>query len=159
MFFMQRLTATPGFRTVAVVAQIACRFDKARGFAGMAAGTQQFAGSAGISRMPGVHIGHCRGIRRMTQGTAGDLCRPSMISQFAEGEHLGAVNCLAVGIVTLGTGRGLGLWINAVGDQHLGIGPHHGVGARQEPLVSHASALKRQDHSAGDHGHVHDRRF
>ena len=55
MFFMQFLTLAPGFRAVAVVTQIACRFYKTRGFFCMTACARQFHLAAIACRMLVVH--------------------------------------------------------------------------------------------------------
>ncbi len=158
MFSMQFLTtaATPGLQAVAVVTQITLHLDKARWFFGMTAGARQFHLAAVAGRMLVVHGLPCRGLCGVTQGTVGDLGRPGLIPQFAEGDHLGAVNGLTGAGVALGTGRGLGLWINTVGDQHLGIDVHRGVAAG-EALVCHAGQYGPVE--IAGHEHVHDHRW
>lgn len=107
MFFMQFLAVTPGFRAVAIIAQIAFWFYKASGFTGMTASTCQLNISAVTCRMLVVHRLPRHGFLFMTQGTVCDLGRPGLITQFAEGDHLGTVNSLTGAGMALGTGRSL----------------------------------------------------
>ena len=120
MFSVQLLAVTPGSQAVAGFAQSALGADKPCRFSPMTACACQINRAAITCRMLVVHSIPCCGLCGMTQGTAGDLGRPGLITQFAEGNHLGAVNGLTGAAVAFSTGRGHGFWINTVGDQHLG---------------------------------------
>jgi len=154
---MLLLGVAPGPQFVAIVTQIALDLHKTCRLSSMTVRTFHKTG-AGIISVPGVFRMHGfpgRCPLNMAERAGLDLRRPDMIAEFVERNHFGAVRRRSVVIVTRRAGRSIGLGLDPVRDQHLGIGVDHGVTAGQA-LLLHAF-LNRYVEIAG-HEHPHDHR-
>ena len=106
---------------MATAAQGALCLDQPGRLLGVATGTRHFASVRLMGRRP------VEGFLTMTERTGFDCLRQGMVAKRRHGQKTCTIGRMARVVVALDTGRCLSLGFNPMGDQHLGIGLHHGI--------------------------------